>query len=95
LAGPLASLLGKVSFGQGLQPPGDSPEQMLAVPTSRLLRKLRIPGDADQRSEVMAIAIPNSCRSAFRDDGDHCSDGKPITFRPTSEWRSASSESFS
>jgi len=59
------------------------------------LARLRIPGDADQRSEVMAIAIPNSCRSRFRDDGDHCSDGKPITFRRSSEWRSASSESFS
>jgi hypothetical protein len=56
---------------------------------------VRIPGDADQRSEVMAIAIPNSCGSRFRDDGDHCSDGKPISFRRSSEWRSASSESFS
>jgi hypothetical protein len=55
---------------------------------------MRIPGDADQRSEVMAIAIPKSCRSRFRDDGDHCSDGKPISFRRSSEWRSASSESF-
>ena len=55
---------------------------------------VRIPGDADQRSDLMAIAIPKSCRSRFRDDGDHCSDGKPITFRPSSEWRSASSESF-
>jgi hypothetical protein len=60
-----------------------------------LAAKVRIPGDADQRSEVMAITIPNSCRSRFRDDGDHCSDGKPITFRWSSEWRSASSESFS
>jgi hypothetical protein len=59
------------------------------------LRHVRIPSDADQRSEVMAITIPNSCRSRFRDDGDHCSDGKPITFRRSSEWRSASSESFS
>src|SRR3954453_23597374 len=40
---------------------------------------VRIPSDADQRSEVMAIAIPRSCRSRFRADGDHCSDGKPIT----------------
>jgi hypothetical protein len=56
---------------------------------------LRIPRDADQRSEVMAITIPNSCRSRFRDDGDHCSDGKPISFWRSSEWRSASSESFS
>ena len=56
---------------------------------------LRIPSDADQRSEVMAIAIPKSCRSRFRADGDHHSDGKPITFRRSSEWRSASSESFS
>ena len=57
--------------------------------------QLRIPGEADQRSEVMAITIPNSCRSRFRDDGDHCSDGKPISFWRSSEWRSASSESFS
>jgi len=56
---------------------------------------LRIPGDADQRSDLMAIAIPKLCRSRFRDDGDHCSDGKPIRFRRFSEWRSASSESFS
>jgi hypothetical protein len=55
---------------------------------------LRIPGDADQRSDLMAIAIPKSCRSRFRDDGDHYSDGKPITFRLSSERRSASSESF-
>jgi hypothetical protein len=42
--------------------------------------QVRIPSDADQHSEVMAIAIPKSCRSRFRDDGDHCSDGKPISF---------------
>jgi len=41
---------------------------------------VRIPSDADQRSEVMAIAIPKSCRSRFRDDGDHYSDRMPITF---------------
>jgi hypothetical protein len=41
-------------------------------------RLARIPGNADQRSEVLAIAI--------RDDGDHDSDGKPITFRRLSEW---------
>jgi hypothetical protein len=62
--------------------------------TPRMRAGLRIPGDADQRSDLMAIAIPKSCRSRFRDDGDHCSDGKPITFRPSSEWRSASPESF-
>jgi hypothetical protein len=56
---------------------------------------MRIPGDADQRSDLMAIAIPKSCRSRFRDDGDHYSDGKPITFRRPPEWRSASAESFS
>jgi hypothetical protein len=56
---------------------------------------LRIPGDADQRSDWMAIAIPTSCRSRFRDDGDHYSDGKPISFRWSPEWRSVSSESFS
>jgi hypothetical protein len=55
---------------------------------------VRIPSDGDQRSDLMAIAIPKSCRSRFRDDGDHCSDGKPITFRLSSEWRSTSSESF-
>jgi hypothetical protein len=32
--------------------------------------------------------------SGCQDDGDHCSDGKPITFRRSSERRSASSESF-
>jgi len=26
---------------------------------------VRIPSDADQRSEVMAIAIPNGCRIAI------------------------------
>jgi hypothetical protein len=46
---------------------------------------LRIPSDGDQRSEVMAITIPNSCRSRFRVDGDRHSDGKPITFRRFSE----------
>jgi hypothetical protein len=56
---------------------------------------LRIPSDADQLSEVMAIAIPRPWRSGFRDDGDHCSDGMPITFRRASEWRSASSELIS
>jgi hypothetical protein len=44
-------------------------------------------------SPLMGMALAQD--KAFRDDGDHCSDGKPITFRPTSEWRSASSESFS
>jgi dUTP pyrophosphatase len=58
-------------------------------------RWLRIPGDADQRSDLMPIASPKSCRSRFRDNGDHYSDGKPISFRRSPEWRSASSESFS
>jgi hypothetical protein len=31
---------------------------------------LRIPSDADQRSDLMAIAIPKSCRSAFQSEGD-------------------------
>ena len=43
--------------------------------------KVRIPSDADQRSEVMPIAIPNSCRSPFQSDGDHHSKLMPITFR--------------
>jgi len=59
------------------------------------LTAVRIPSDANQRSEVMAIAIPRSCRSRFRDDGDHYSDRMPITFRRSSEWRSAWSESIS
>jgi hypothetical protein len=70
---------------------------MIVAPPGSLkteLLELRIPGDADQRSDRMAITIPKSCRSRFRDDGDRCSDGKPITFRRSSEWRSASSESF-
>jgi hypothetical protein len=40
---------------------------------------LRIPSDADQRSELMAITIPNSCRSPFQSDGDHRSKPMPIT----------------
>jgi hypothetical protein len=40
---------------------------------------MRIPSDADQRSELMAITIPNSCRSPFQSDGDHCSKPMPIT----------------
>jgi len=39
---------------------------------------VRIPSDADQRSELMAIAIPNSCRSPFQSDGDHRSKPMPI-----------------
>jgi len=40
---------------------------------------MRIPSDADQRSELMAIAIPNSCRSPFQSDGDRRSKLMPIT----------------
>jgi hypothetical protein len=40
---------------------------------------MRIPSDADQRSDLMAIAIPNSCRSPFQSDGDRRSKLKPIT----------------
>jgi hypothetical protein len=40
---------------------------------------VRIPSDADQRSELMAITIPNSCRSPFQSDGDHRSKPMPIT----------------
>jgi hypothetical protein len=45
----------------------------------RVGNRLRIPSDADQRSELMAIAIPNSCRSPFQSDGDHRSKPMPIT----------------
>ena len=40
---------------------------------------MRIPSDADQRSELMAITIPNSSRSPFQSDGDHRSKLMPIT----------------
>ncbi|OGV61544.1 MAG: hypothetical protein A3K18_06985 [Lentisphaerae bacterium RIFOXYA12_64_32] len=40
---------------------------------------LRIPSDADQRSELMPIAIPISCRSPFQSDGDHRSNPRPIS----------------
>ena len=46
-----------------------------------LFAVVRIPSDADQRSELMAIRIPNSCRSPFQSDGDHRSKLMPITFR--------------
>jgi hypothetical protein len=48
---------------------------------SRALGSLRIPSDADQRSDLMAIAIPVSCRSPFQSDGDHRSKPMPITRR--------------
>jgi len=41
--------------------------------------EVRIPSDADQRSDLMAIAIPKSCRSAFQSDGDQRSKLMPIT----------------
>jgi len=40
---------------------------------------VRIPSDADQRSDLMVIAIPNSCRSPFQSDGDQRSKPMPIT----------------
>ena len=43
--------------------------------------RVRIPSDADQRSELMPIAIPKSCRSSFLGDGDHRSELMPITIR--------------
>jgi hypothetical protein len=45
------------------------------------LLRVRIPSDADQRSDLMPIAIPISCRSPFQSDGDHRSNLMPITFR--------------
>jgi hypothetical protein len=44
-----------------------------------IFRSLRIPSDADQRSEVMAITIPSSCRSRFRAHADHDSELMAIT----------------
>ena len=44
------------------------------------LYDMRIPSDADQRSELMPIAIPISCRSPFQSDGDHRSNPRPISF---------------
>ena len=43
------------------------PDAVLALIT---VRRLRIPSDADQRSELMAITIPKSWRSSFQGDGD-------------------------
>ena len=43
--------------------------------------QVRIPSDADQRSDLKPIAIPISCRSPFQSDGDHRSNLMPITFR--------------
>jgi GntR family transcriptional regulator len=54
-----------------------------AIPSIRELAagsKVRIPSDADQRSELMPIAIPISCRSPFQSDGDHHSNPLPISF---------------
>jgi hypothetical protein len=37
--------------------------------------EVRIPGDADHRSGLMAITIPGRWRSGFRDDADQKSVG--------------------
>jgi hypothetical protein len=42
---------------------------------------MRIPGDADHRSGLMAITIPGPWRSGFRDDADRCSGLMPIKKR--------------
>ena len=86
---PVATMPEKLGFQSLVE------ESVTAKRVTKAMPWLRIPSDADQRSEVMTIAIPKSCRSRFRADGDHDSGGKPITFRRSSEWRSASSESFS
>ena len=39
LVRPPACPFGEISFGQGLQPPGDPPEQMFPVPASRFFLK--------------------------------------------------------
>ena len=43
------------------------------------VKEVRIPSDADQRSELMPITIPISCRSPFQSDGDHRSNPMPIS----------------
>ncbi|WP_321476878.1 hypothetical protein [uncultured Paludibaculum sp.] len=43
-------------------------------------KNLRIPSDADQRSDLKPITIPNLCRSPFRGDADRRSELMPITF---------------
>jgi len=48
---------------------------------THFLFAVRIPGHADQRSGVMVISVPGSCRSRFRDDGDHNSGLMPIKKR--------------
>jgi hypothetical protein len=40
---------------------------------------MRIPGHADQRSGVMVISVPRSCRSVFRDHADQNSGMMAIT----------------
>jgi len=40
---------------------------------------VRIPSDADRRSDLNPITIPNLCRSLFRGDADHRSELMPIT----------------
>ena len=63
-------------------------EIAFALPSIQLVKRIleqmsissmRIPSDADQRSDLMAIAVPNSCRSPFQSDGDHRSKPMPIT----------------
>src|ERR1039458_9201379 len=44
LVGPRASPFGEISFGQGLQTPGDPPEEMFPVPGSRGDRKSVVEG---------------------------------------------------
>ena len=51
----------------------------LALYSLRQGDQVRIPSDADQRSELMPIAIPISCRSPFQSDGDHRSNPRPIS----------------
>jgi hypothetical protein len=39
---------------------------------------VHIPGHADHDSGAKPIRVPGSCRSGFRDDGDHGSGLMPI-----------------
>lgn len=56
-----------------------NPERQKTSVFELVFDQLRIPSDTDQRSELMAITIPNSCRSLFQSDGDRRSKLMPIT----------------
>ena len=69
LVRPPASAFGEISFGQGLQPPGNPPEQMFPVPGSRfflkhlliLLAQIRQCGPAQASQSPSIPQCPQFC----------------------------------